>query len=43
MDKLIEHLDDEGRVEFPVEVELTDESGQAVARISVAWHVRRDA
>ncbi|MDQ5834332.1 MAG: DUF4442 domain-containing protein [Actinomycetota bacterium] len=42
-DKLIEQLDDEGRVEFPVEVELTDEDGQAVAHMSVAWHVRKDS
>lgn len=42
-DKLIEQLDDEGRVEFPVEVELTDEDGQAVAHMSVAWHVRKNS
>jgi acyl-coenzyme A thioesterase PaaI-like protein len=42
-DKLIEQLDHEGRVEFPVEVELTDEDGQAVAHMSVAWHVRKDS
>jgi acyl-coenzyme A thioesterase PaaI-like protein len=39
--ELIEQLDEEGRVEFPVEVQLTDEDGQAVARMSVAWHVRK--
>jgi acyl-coenzyme A thioesterase PaaI-like protein len=41
--ELIEKLDEEGRVEFPVEVHLTDEDGQAVARMSVAWHVRKSS
>jgi acyl-coenzyme A thioesterase PaaI-like protein len=42
-DGLIEKLDEEGRVEFSVEIELTDESGQVVARMSVAWHVRKNS
>lgn len=33
----------DGRVEFPVEVELADESGTKVARMSVDWHVRKNA
>lgn len=33
-------LDAEGRVEFPCEVELTDESGERVAAATVRWHVR---
>lgn len=42
-DELIAKLDEDGRVEFPIEVELTDEDGQAVARMSVAWHVRKNS
>jgi uncharacterized protein (TIGR00369 family) len=33
-------LDSEGTVEFPCEVELTDESGTRVATATVSWHVR---
>jgi uncharacterized protein (TIGR00369 family) len=33
-------LDADGRVEFPCEVELTDESGTRVAIATVSWHVR---
>ena len=33
-------LDAEGKVEFPCEVELTDESGNTVATATVNWHVR---
>ncbi|MFL5898387.1 MAG: DUF4442 domain-containing protein [Solirubrobacterales bacterium] len=33
-------LDAEGKVEFPCEVELTDEDGQRVATATVHWHVR---
>jgi uncharacterized protein (TIGR00369 family) len=33
-------LDAEGKVEFPCEVELSDESGNVVARATVSWHVR---
>jgi acyl-coenzyme A thioesterase PaaI-like protein len=40
---LLERLDSDGRVEFPVEVELADEQGQVVATMSVGWHVRRNA
>jgi acyl-coenzyme A thioesterase PaaI-like protein len=39
---LIERLDGEGRIEFPVEVELTDEEGVDVARMTVHWHVRKN-
>jgi len=31
------------RVEFPVEVSLADEAGLEVARMTVQWHVRRQA
>jgi uncharacterized protein (TIGR00369 family) len=33
-------LDAEGKVEFPCEVELSDESGTRVATATVSWHVR---
>jgi uncharacterized protein (TIGR00369 family) len=33
-------LDEEGKVEFPCEVELTDKDGQRVATATVHWHVR---
>lgn len=33
-------LDDEGKVEFPCEVELTDKDGNCVATATVHWHVR---
>ncbi len=33
-------LDAEGKVEFPCEVTLTDESGDRVATATVHWHVR---
>jgi len=33
-------LDSEGKIEFPCEVELTNESGDAVATATVSWHVR---
>ena len=33
-------LDADGKVEFPCEVELTDESGNVVATATVSWHVR---
>jgi len=33
-------LDAEGKVEFPCEVVLTDESGTEVATATVHWHVR---
>lgn len=33
-------LDSDGKVEFPCEVSLTDESGAQVATATVHWHVR---
>ena len=40
---LLEQLDSDGKVEFAVEVEMTDEQGQVVAAMTVRWHVRRNA
>jgi acyl-coenzyme A thioesterase PaaI-like protein len=37
---LLERLDSDGRVEFPVSVTLTDGSGTDVASVVVDWHVR---
>jgi acyl-coenzyme A thioesterase PaaI-like protein len=37
---LLERLDADGRVEFPVSVTLTDDGGTAVAKVGVDWHVR---
>lgn len=39
---LLERLDADGKVEFPVEVELTDGDGVKVAEMTVNWHVRRN-
>jgi acyl-coenzyme A thioesterase PaaI-like protein len=38
---LLARLDADGRVEFPVEVELVDGDGNQVAAMTVDWHVRR--
>jgi acyl-coenzyme A thioesterase PaaI-like protein len=38
---LLKRLDDDGRVEFPVQVELVDGDGNQVAAMTVDWHVRR--
>jgi uncharacterized protein (TIGR00369 family) len=39
-DDALATLDAEGKVEFPCEVILTDESGTRVATATVRWHVR---
>ncbi len=39
--ELLSQLDSTGRVEFPVTVEMTDADGNAVARMTVDWHVRK--
>jgi acyl-coenzyme A thioesterase PaaI-like protein len=40
---LLERLDAEGKVSFPVEVTLTDGEGVTVATATVQWHVRKNA
>jgi acyl-coenzyme A thioesterase PaaI-like protein len=40
---LLATLESDGRVEFPVEVSMTDEGDVEVARMTVDWHVRRNA
>jgi len=42
-DELLQRLDAEGTIEFPVGVELTDASGEVVATMTVRWHVSRNA
>jgi acyl-coenzyme A thioesterase PaaI-like protein len=39
---LLERLDADGRVEFPVSVSLTDGEGTEVATVTVDWHVRKN-
>jgi acyl-coenzyme A thioesterase PaaI-like protein len=41
-EELLERLDAEGRVEFPVQVELSDGDGVKVAAVTVDWHVRKN-
>lgn len=40
-DDLLAKLDEDGKVEFPVEVELADADGKKVAAVTVSWHVRK--
>lgn len=41
VDGLLEKLESDGKVEFPVEVEMADADGQVVAGMTVNWHVRK--
>jgi acyl-coenzyme A thioesterase PaaI-like protein len=43
VDSLLSKIEADGRVEFPVEVEMTDGDGNVVATMTVHWHVRRNA
>lgn len=38
---VLETLERDGKVRFPVAVELKDESGQPCATVTVDWHLRR--
>ena len=40
---LLERLDADGRVEFPVAIEFTDGDGKQVAAMTVIWNVRTNA
>ena len=42
-DELLSKLDADGKVEFPVEVELTNAGGDVVATMTVDWHVKKNA
>jgi acyl-coenzyme A thioesterase PaaI-like protein len=43
VDELMGKIESDGRVEFPVEVEMSDGDGNVVATMTVHWHVRRNA
>ncbi|HEX2087520.1 MAG TPA: DUF4442 domain-containing protein [Solirubrobacteraceae bacterium] len=43
LDELLAALDEDGVARFPVRVELTNALGDAVAEMTVRWHVRRTA
>jgi acyl-coenzyme A thioesterase PaaI-like protein len=43
VDELLTKIDADGRVEFPIGVEMTDGNGECVATMTVHWHVRRNA
>ena len=42
-DELLARLEADGRVQFPISVELTDPDGEVVAAMTIHWHVRRNA
>ena len=42
-DALLETLDADGKVSFPVDVRLTDADGNEVAAATVQWHVRKSS
>ena len=42
VDALLEKLEQERRVRFPVEVEMTNGGGETVATMTVQWYVRRN-
>ena len=42
-DELISKLDEDGKVAFEVDVELTDSSDEVVATMHVRWHVKKNA
>jgi len=41
--EILSAMEEDGKAEFPVEVEMTDEDGQVVATMTVHWHVRRNS
>ena len=43
VDALLASIDSDGRVEFPIEVEMKDGDGNVVATMTVHWHVRRNS
>ena len=40
---LMEQLEADGKVQFPIAIEMTDPDGQAVAEMTVTWHVRKNS
>src|SRR5215210_7020462 len=43
VDGLLAKLESDGKVEFPVAIEMADEDGQVVAGMTVSWHVRKNS
>ena len=41
-DELLQRLDADGTVQFPVEVDLRNQEGDTVAEMTVQWHVRKN-
>jgi acyl-coenzyme A thioesterase PaaI-like protein len=39
---LLARLNEEGRIRFPIAVEMTDEQGTVVAKMTVNWYVRKN-
>lgn len=42
-DELLRRLESDGKVEFPVAIEMADADGQVVAGMTVNWHVRKNS
>jgi hypothetical protein len=38
----VARLDEEGRIRFPIAVEMTDAEGTVVAEMTVNWYVRKN-
>ncbi len=43
VDGLLGKLESDGKVEFPVTIEMADDDGQVVAGMTVNWHVRKNS
>lgn len=41
--EILDQLESTGRAEFPIEVSMTDGEGTEVARMTVDWHIRKNA
>ena len=41
-DELLDELESEGSVRFPIDVELTNGAGDVVAEMTVRWYVRKN-
>jgi acyl-coenzyme A thioesterase PaaI-like protein len=43
VEKLLAKLESDGKIEFPVAIEMADADGQVVAGMTVSWHVRKNS
>jgi acyl-coenzyme A thioesterase PaaI-like protein len=43
VDEMVQKLESDGKIEFPVAIEMTDADGQVVAGMTVSWHVRKNS